>query len=250
MGSSRIGSHLHRNHWSEETGQVIVDSLQQFEQLFDGLGFCLSEERDLLSQWRGYADDGRGVSLGFSVPQLERLAKASNTKTAPGFDLLQVLYDPEQHEAEVLPTYQQLRQLIDDGALSRTDGRGLLDLRTDEEYEADRRKAAAAKRKYSSTMMQFFPTLYRLKSRAFREEKEWRLVWHLVPEMDHECLFRANGAKVVPYRQVPIDLDDQPTIVSVTLGPKHSTPQRTIEQLLRKSGYGAVEVLRSEATYQ
>ncbi|WP_146039294.1 MULTISPECIES: hypothetical protein [unclassified Variovorax] len=30
----------------------------------EGLGFCLSERGDLLSQWRGYAAQGRGVSLG------------------------------------------------------------------------------------------------------------------------------------------------------------------------------------------
>lgn len=29
-------------------------------------GFCLSEKGDLLSQWRGYADDGLGVSIGFN----------------------------------------------------------------------------------------------------------------------------------------------------------------------------------------
>ena len=29
-------------------------------------GFCLSEKGDLLSQWRGYADDGMGVAIGFN----------------------------------------------------------------------------------------------------------------------------------------------------------------------------------------
>lgn len=31
----------------------------------EGLGFCLSERGDLLSQWRGYAAQGRGVSIAF-----------------------------------------------------------------------------------------------------------------------------------------------------------------------------------------
>ncbi len=32
---------------------------------------CFCEEGDVLSQWRGYADNGKGCSLGFSVKELE-----------------------------------------------------------------------------------------------------------------------------------------------------------------------------------
>ena len=35
------------------------------------LGCCFSQDGDLLSQWRGYADDGQGVSIGFDQEILE-----------------------------------------------------------------------------------------------------------------------------------------------------------------------------------
>lgn len=35
--------------------------------------FCLSESRDMLSQWRGYADDGTGISIGFSKNYLRQI---------------------------------------------------------------------------------------------------------------------------------------------------------------------------------
>ena len=35
--------------------------------------FCLSEEKDLLSQWRGYADNGSGISIGFKGDFLDKL---------------------------------------------------------------------------------------------------------------------------------------------------------------------------------
>jgi len=38
----------------------LQESVSRLEQLFDGLGFCLSEDGDLLSQWRGYAADATG----------------------------------------------------------------------------------------------------------------------------------------------------------------------------------------------
>jgi len=34
---------------------------------------CFSEESDLLSQWRGYSDDGKGFSIGFNKSILEQL---------------------------------------------------------------------------------------------------------------------------------------------------------------------------------
>ena len=34
---------------------------------------CFSESDDYLAQWRGYADNGRGVAIGFDVETIERL---------------------------------------------------------------------------------------------------------------------------------------------------------------------------------
>lgn len=36
---------------------------------------CFSEKEDCLSQWRGYADDGKGMAIGFNKKVLEQLVK-------------------------------------------------------------------------------------------------------------------------------------------------------------------------------
>lgn len=36
---------------------------------------CFSERKDCLSQWRGYADDRQGISIGFCKKMLESLPK-------------------------------------------------------------------------------------------------------------------------------------------------------------------------------
>lgn len=36
---------------------------------------CFSENGDLLSQWRGYADNGRGVTIGFDYNTLQEYVK-------------------------------------------------------------------------------------------------------------------------------------------------------------------------------
>jgi hypothetical protein len=64
----------------DERGMEIVtlDHFKQFEQLYNlakdydaeddtkNWVFCLSEKSDDLGQWRGYADDGQGISIGFN----------------------------------------------------------------------------------------------------------------------------------------------------------------------------------------
>ena len=101
--------------------RASIDQLKQMVdrlgELFEGLGFCLSEEGDLLSQWRGYASDGTGVSIGFSRQYLEWLAEESKEKDTSGFTLMQVQYEPEVHETEVYPTYAEVKRLVKEGAL-------------------------------------------------------------------------------------------------------------------------------------
>ena len=56
---------------------MIRESLAYWNRRFyDGEFFdfvvCFSEMPDVLSQWRGYADDGKGCCIGFSKTQLEQ----------------------------------------------------------------------------------------------------------------------------------------------------------------------------------
>ncbi|PDT05739.1 hypothetical protein CO666_03810 [Rhizobium chutanense] len=59
---------------------------------FATLGLCLSEEHDLLSQWRGYADNGSGFCIEFNPTEL--IGGAPN-----GPAIHKAIYSPdEQHE--------------------------------------------------------------------------------------------------------------------------------------------------------
>ena len=111
----------------------LQQMLELFDDIFDGLGFCLSEERDLLSQWRGYAEDGSGVCIGFSKEYLDWLAGNRPDPDKPGFSLQQVKYQPAEHEDEVGPAFAEAKRLIGEGAFNNTGVRGLLDTRTQDE---------------------------------------------------------------------------------------------------------------------
>ena len=51
----------------------VLGRIYDMKGRYNAFAFCLSEKSDVLSQWRGYADDGRGVAIGFNKKYLETL---------------------------------------------------------------------------------------------------------------------------------------------------------------------------------
>jgi hypothetical protein len=223
------------------------------EQIFDGLGFCLSEEGDLLSQWRGYADDANGISIGFSKDYLEQLAEASHPvqdSEKPGFTLNRVEYDPEVQENLLKPTYIEIKKLINEGAFKISGRRYFLDKRSDDEVKRDDEKINRSFSRLSMTVLMLFGKLFLLKTNAFREEREWRLIsYHIKSKVDN-CSFRAMNDRIVPFREFELIDLGKDSVVEVILGPKNTTPNYIVEGLLEQSAFPNVKVLRSKATYR
>ena len=227
----------------------LEESIALMERLFDGLGFCLSEEGDLLSQWRGYADDAKGVAIGFNHEYLTALQQ-DREKDSPRFSIYQAQYDIDKHDADVAPTYRELRRLIDEGAFKRKGSWSLLDSRTPDEIAADDKKIETSYRALVIKLLELFPKLYELKAPAFREEREWRLVSIFTDSIDEQCQFRASRGRVIPYRSFVLKDLGLPPISEVILGPKHETPPKVLQSLLKRAGYSDVIVRRSEASYR
>lgn len=57
---------------------------------------CFSEAKDLLSQWRGYADDGRGVAIGFDDSYFKRATDPRHFKYWP------IIYDPLKQKKKLI----------------------------------------------------------------------------------------------------------------------------------------------------
>lgn len=239
-----------RDGLDEYTIRRLLESVEHVERLADGLGFCLSEEPDLLSQWRGYAADATGISIGFSQEYLTWLGKAVATETGSGFSLNRVVYDDAEHDTHVEATYQEAKRLIEQGAYKRWGVRMLLDTRTDEEFERDRKEGESAFRSLSMSLLMLLFKLFLLKSFAFREEREWRLLAYFMRTGTDSCSFRATRDRIIPFREIPLlELERQP-IREVVLAPKHITPDLVIEDFLRQNGFDNVQVRRSEASYR
>jgi Protein of unknown function (DUF2971) len=227
--------------------QELVSGL---EQVIDGLGFCLSEDGDLLSQWRGYASNATGVSIGFSKDYLEQFAEASRASEKSGFVLRRVEYDLESQESLIKPTYTESKKLIDEGAFKFPGKRSLLDARSNDEVERDNENIERASSRLSMTMLLLFEKLFLLKTTAFREEREWRLISYFVKAGNDTCSFRALNDRIVPLKEFQLlDAGNDP-IVEVILGPKNTTPNYVMESFLKQRAFANVKISRSKASYR
>lgn len=225
-------------------------SLGELNSMFDGLGFCLSEERDLLSQWRGYADDANGVAIGFSKEYIEELSSSSKGEKKSGFSLEKIEYDINKQKQIITPTFNKINELVEQGAFGIPGIKGLLDTRSKEEIDADDKKINSAYKTYSRTTLMLLTKIFLLKSPAFREEKEWRLISYFLNSGSDLCEFYSRLNAIVPFREYKLNKSDLSSIVEVVLGPKNMTPPHIVKNLLSKNGFEDVDVTNSEASYR
>lgn len=223
----------------------VRDATSGMEMIVDALGLCLSEESDLLSQWRGYANDAKGFCIGFSKDYLESWSKVAGGNA---LDLYKVKYTDEDHEAEIRPVYEKIKALIDSGKL---DPPGLLDShlysKSLDELFADHNKSIQDL--YLAIFQPVF-RLFTLKDYAFREEREWRLVSHVFYGANDSYRVRAADEKLIPYREFKLIEAEGKIITDVIIGPKNVTPIEVVSGFLKNHGFNDVNVRRSTASYR
>jgi hypothetical protein len=123
------------------------------------VSFC--EDRDLLSQWRGYGGTpGAGYSIGFSTSALQAAAAGSGNKLPEPCALRKAKYCLDQKKEMVRTRIAVLNEILDPVT-------GDLEPARDEDSLNLLRHQIAAS---------FHPTLALMKHGAFEGEREWRLV--------------------------------------------------------------------------
>ncbi|MDQ7016450.1 MAG: DUF2971 domain-containing protein [Gammaproteobacteria bacterium] len=181
-----------------------------FEEMQYGLIFSLSEEKDLLSQWRAYTNDGTGISIGFSKKRLQEELKKhneeSNLEEKIEAKLSRAHYE-DPYDDETIDSYvSKLKNLSDENPII--------------EY---------MKQNY-----------YILKNSSFSEEKEWRILAtvkaHHLNQCKKEVLFRTRNQQLTPYITMKLH-NPENLIKKIVLGPKNKTPIRIIEHLLIREGF-------------
>jgi hypothetical protein len=230
------------------------DPIDYYRQNTDGLALCLSRKGDLLSQWRGYANDGAGFSLGFSGTYLAALCRDSLIRG--GLMLMPVVYDLEAQKSELQPLFDRLELMIDEGAFAAPRHASLMIPEDDPDEEASNARIEERTRVASVSLVSLLDKFFKFKSDAFSEEDEVRLVSYAMHNGKHAhpapspVSYREANGKIVPYREVELADMGEPVIAEVVLGPKNPTPLTVVERFLEASGFPNVAVRYSNATYR
>jgi hypothetical protein len=237
-----------RDEQLSEHQSKLISNLEFLTDAFGSVGFCLSEEGDLLSQWRGYADNGAGVSIGFNANYLHSIS------LDPGRIgiLRKIIYDIEEQERSLNPFLEQIKKHIADGAMRSMTGSLLIPT-----SEEDRKQILEASSELWKSYLLASEFIYKFKNPAFREEKEWRLIYHTLNptiEMSLDYLrsmeFRAKHDRIIPIQKISLKDSNIPVISEVLLGPRNITPVALASAALAKYGFKEVKVSKSKASYR
>lgn len=210
----------HDSHPDQEKIEAVRQTLAPYEFFVT----CFSSERDLLSQWRGYAKNGTGVAIGFRTQAIRAAIKRS-------------------HEALLYPV------------VYADDCRGL----PTKQANAINAILSSSGTPSTSVIQSFAKERWAIKPKGFAEEKEFRLIITLdirsgglkpetkglhiryfatSTEMRECCEFRFS------------DFPNERFVASITLGPNNRTDEAVLRRYLASIGLADVEVLRSSISYR
>jgi hypothetical protein len=216
--------------FTRDEGDFLRESADQLES-FRRTNVCLAsfcEQHDLLSQWRSYGNDGRGIALGFNSSQLVALAQRHDLR------LLRCVYDPAVHG-------RIAGDLVDSLVAS---------YRAARPANADERRDLIAQ--FNAAFLLVAPVI---KDHRFAEEREWRLVSNPVP-FDHPAMIavlKGNQASVKLTVKLTGDSEAMSNMIPrVTIGPTldpHNVSD-AIDVLSQRNGFHISAIGISEIPYR
>ena len=204
----------------------------QFRNMNTFYSFSLSEEGDLLSQWRGYANDGAGISIGFNVSNLAASMNPNETLKTSTFSFYKMKY----------PSQKQILIAIENAFAKHCPNPELEPL----DY---------------GKFTEFIDTMNtEVKNSAFSEEKEWRFITRrgnanvfsptLFPDTPR-ANFMVRDGRITSFYEFEFKTlfgIDQP-IIEIVLGPKCKIDRTELNLFLNLNSISCA-VNSSEATYR
>lgn len=221
---------------------------------------CFSYQNDLLSQWRGYADDGRGAAIGFDLDVLKEITTVSPEISKPSIVSLHKISYSEAEQREVV--HQIVKELI--AEIEEM-------LQKEREYSENAKNSQDCKIElldnvmscFERKFMELFQESVYMKNPFFREESEIRLCEFSPKQflMGREVKL-SQGARLHNYSYyvrenqlisyVDFDFSDcfEKLIREVVIGPKCLMSQRDMEFYLATLGLSDCQVNKSQGTYR
>lgn len=213
---------------------------EEFEKLnqHDYFISCFSEEKDSLPMWYMYADNAKGVALGFDCGKL--LTEHNNLLEGKGDYLLatKIIYEEKKFKALVLKFIESLIQIAFE---SKKNGGGLTKLLQEEKGNSF-----------------FFSAIYYLsilavsfKDSSFAHEKEWRLFTTIgkktnVPNKN----FAVHNGILKPYHFISYPTANAQKLTKLIVAPGNPNSTEWLKIYLANIGSTCREIMTSEIPFR
>lgn len=211
--------------------------------------FSGSKSEDMLSQWRGYGDDGRGVAIGFDKCILEKTQRKFIRNTdISRISFRKVEYDEEIQERKIRDFWQKQVNV------------------GNEKIESRESKADIGINFELWSVNSFYKLCFEaifMKNPFFSEENEYRIVYEKEDDdgikYNEEFVnkMRMKDSKIIIKNGNIVecfDLDMSSLIgeliKKVILGPKCTIQKKDMQMLLKRLGYNKAEVIWSKGSYR
>lgn len=230
-----------------------LEQLQQVISLVSAIGFCVSADGDVLSQWRAYADNAQGVAIGFDRDAL----KATTEQEGDGqiiVRLAPIAYEDKLLVEVLEPDLQPVMEHYKSGKMRWPRLGTILSPITEEEQDREKQLHKQAFSDLFHMLMRIANYAYMVKSPFFKEEREWRIL-ALVTNLDGTLVlpgaqFQPSSEKLKPFRDVPLDGFSPSMVREIVLGPRNQTPDEVVRLFLNSQGFEHVSVRRSIGSYR
>jgi hypothetical protein len=209
----------------------------------------LSEQGNLLSQWRAYSGKSGGYSIGFSPDYLKAVGRhflgeiSRKKRFLPGEPLIRCRYYDDEVKRQLA---ERIGESVD--SYIREAEKTKRELKSNERV-GPHTPAGIATRHFRPLSLDCAIT----KDYAFHEEREWRLVFRLLNQSVEDVFFRPGGSMLIPYLKIPLRPQNQRIdIRRIYIGPSPNLAwtQESVEMLLKKHGIHDVDVRSSMIPYR
>lgn len=249
--------------------ELTRDSFDYWERRFSDGSYtnfviCFSETPDSLSQWRGYADNGKGCCIGFSKDVLQDYCEANDSilrmEKVDYLSPKQISDRIKSSAKECIDELRTLREWIIDNMTKNDDDPdtdGLLGFN------------------FNGMLSSVFIDSLCIKSKAFKEENEWRIFlknpaykqpdWvcknrntkmmgprgfsETINYLNDKIDFQITDNDIIPFCPIKFDEFSSNPVLELWTGPKSIIRERDIELFLKQNGFIATKPFHSRITY-
>lgn len=246
---------------------LIRESCDHWENMFETGAFsnfvvCFSEDGNSLSQWRGYADNGKGCCIGFSFDKIKSYCDDTNGVLR----LEKVNYVSKDEVDEIINDYSKM--VLDELSGLRS---WIVSEMTHDDNDPDTDGLLGFN--FDGALESIFIESLKYKMLPFLDEKEWRVFFsnRIYKDVDWLCgsYEELSGPKcfnettnflrnkiefnildndIIPYYPLNFS-DDLNFIKELWIGPKSIILKSDIDLYMGRNGYKDVSINFSDITY-